>query len=322
MEKNAEGNKVLLIYNPRAGSGMFPANLDKIIEAFQSCGQFVHPVRGGTPELLDEVFGRINPDDYCKVIAAGGDGTLNLVVNAMIRNGINLPMGIFPAGTANDYAYYFDIPREINGMLEIATGNHTTDADVCMVNGEKYYINVLALGNLVDVSQKTDPNLKNTLGLVAYYLRALAELTKIEPFPVTIESEEFSGTESIYFMIAMNGRSAGGFRRIAEEAAINDGLVDVILFKELPSLVELPQLLLNLMQGNYIENKNVLFFQTAKVRLSSDRPIVTDTDGEQGPNLPIVLEVLEKKLKILTREDDMEGAVSSHVLPGIIWKDK
>lgn len=318
--KTAE--KVLLIYNPRAGNGMFPANLDEIIAAFQARGQFVQPIRGGTPELLDRVFRQIDPAQFCKIVAAGGDGTLNQVVNAMIRNGVNLPLAIFPAGTANDYAFYFDIPREIDEMLEIAVGDHFTDADLCAVNGEKYYINVLALGNLVDVSQKTDPNLKNSLGLVAYYLRAMAELSKVEAFSVTIESEEFSGTESIYFMLIMNGRSAGGFRRIAEEATINDGLVEVILFKEMPSLVELPQLLFELMQGNYTGNKNVIFFQSRKLTVSADRVVTTDTDGEKGPMLPITVEVLPKKLKIMTKENDMDGTVSGHTLPNFIRKSE
>lgn len=301
-----KNNKVLLFYNPKAGNGMFKSNLDLIIEKFQKKKMLIIPIRADRRGILNEIFKQINPKEYCKIIAAGGDGTINIVVNAMIEHNIDLPLAIFPAGTANDFAYYFDLPSKIEEMVEIATGENYTYADVGKAN-DKYFINVAAMGFLVDVSQKTDPNIKNTLGVVSYYLRGVVEMPNLKPIPVKITSEEYTAEEKIYFMLVMNGRSAGGFKRIAPNAEVNDGLLDVMLFREMP-IFEFAPLFINIMQGHHQENKNVKFFQTKKLKIESDQEVGTDIDGEPGAKFPLDIEILQKKLRINTLLPDMNGS--------------
>lgn len=298
--------KVLLIYNPKAGNGLFKANLDKIIEMFQKKNMLVVPVRTDKPAVICEMFHMAEEEGFTKVIAAGGDGTINIVVNTMLSCGTNLPIAIFPSGTANDFAYYFDIPNDIDGMVNIAMEENYTYVDLGCVNG-KYFINVAAMGFLVDVSQKTDPNIKNTLGVMSYYLKGVSEVPKLEPISIKIESEEYSGMEKMYFMLVMNGRSAGGFKRVAPDARMDDGLLDVLLFREMP-LTELPGLLINFMQGNHSENKNVVFFRTKKLHLETDMEIGTDVDGEKGCEFPLDITCVPKKLCVNTLRKDMEGS--------------
>ncbi|MFA5636116.1 MAG: YegS/Rv2252/BmrU family lipid kinase [Anaerovoracaceae bacterium] len=298
--------KVLLIYNPKAGNGLFKANLDKIIEMFQKKNMLVVPVRTDKPAVICEMFHMAEEEGFTKVIAAGGDGTINIVVNTMLSCGTNLPIAVFPSGTANDFAYYFDIPNDIEGMVNIATEENYTYVDLGCVNG-KYFINVAAMGFLVDVSQKTDPNIKNTLGVMSYYLKGVSEVPKLEPISIKIESEEYSGMEKMYFMLVMNGRSAGGFKRVAPDARMDDGLLDVLLFREMP-LTELPGLLINFMQGNHSENKNVVFFRTKKLHLETDMEIGTDVDGEKGCEFPLDITCVPKKLCVNTLRKDMEGS--------------
>jgi len=298
--------KVLLIYNPNAGNGLFKANLDKIIEMFQKKNTLVVPVRTDRPAVMCEMFHMAEVEGFSKVIAAGGDGTINIVVNNMLSCGTNLPIAVFPSGTANDFAYYFDIPHDIEGMVKIATEENYTYVDLGCVNG-KYFINVAAMGFLVDVSQKTHPNIKNTLGVMSYYLKGVSEVPKLEPITIKIESDEYSGMEKIYFMLVMNGRSAGGFKRVAPEARMDDGLLDVLLFREMP-LTELPGLLINFMQGNHSENKNVIFFRTNKLHLETDMEIGTDVDGEKGCEFPLDITCVPKKLCVNTLRKDMEGS--------------
>ena len=159
--------KILLFYNPYSGNGMFKNNLDTIIERFQDSGFQVVPVRAAKGNVIEQALGEMDQEMYRQIIVAGGDGTINICVNAMIRNNIDLPLAIFPAGTANDFASYFNLPKDIESMVDIAMGGKYTYADVGRCN-DKFFINVAALGNLIDVSQKTDPNLKNTLGVFAY----------------------------------------------------------------------------------------------------------------------------------------------------------
>lgn len=295
--------KVILAYNPKSGNGLFKNNLDTIVKAFQKKGYMIIPIRMDKKGILDEFFSKMNQEECAKIIAAGGDGTINIVVNAMIKADYHVPLAIFPAGTANDFAYYFDIPTDIDKMIEVAMSNKHTKADVGVVNG-RYFVNVAAMGSLVDVSQKTDPNLKNTLGVLSYYLKGAGEITKLKPMSVTVESNEFSGTVDIYFMLVMNGRSAGGFKKVSPKSSINDGKLDVMMFKA-AHLMELPQVLFKVLAGQHQESKDVIFFQTDKLRLDTDVDMGTDIDGEKGEKFPLDISVLPNRLEICTIVDDV-----------------
>ncbi len=312
MKKNLECKgmktfeKVLLFYNPYAGNGIVKTSLDTIVERFQEAGKLIVPIRIGDSELLDFVLKSIDPGDFRQIIAAGGDGTVNLCVNAMIRNNIDLPLSIFPVGTANDFAYYLELPSSIDRMIDIALGDCYTYADVGKVN-DRYFINVSAIGMIVDVSQKTDPNLKSTLGVLSYYIRGLQEVPNIRPIPIKVRSQEFSEDLKIYFMLIMNGKSAGGFKKISPYSEINDGLLDVLIFKEMP-IIEFGPLLVKILQGQHQDNKHVISFKTRELFLESKVKVGTDIDGEKGDNLPLQFQVISKKLKIFTLYDHMEGA--------------
>lgn len=298
--------KVLLFYNPHAGNGLFKTNLDMIINKFQKKKMLIVPVRADKRSLLDRIFANLDVNEYKKIIAAGGDGTINTMVNAMIKNDIDVPLAIFPSGTANDFAYYFDIPTSIDEMVEIALSDNYTYADVGKA-GEKYFINVLAMGMLVDVSQKTDPNVKNTLGIVSYYLKGVTEIPNLKPIPIKVTSDEKSVETEMFFMIVMNGRSAGGFKRISPTSEINDGKFDVMIFESMNAL-EFPGLLMGVLSGNHKKNRNVIAFQTSKLRIESSQKVNTDIDGETGDALPLDVEILPRRLRINTIIENMEGS--------------
>jgi YegS/Rv2252/BmrU family lipid kinase len=301
----AQKKKVLLFYNPNAGNGVFSNNLDAVVAAFQKKKLYLVPLRADGAGILDNFFNQVDMSSYQKIIAAGGDGTINTMVSAMVRHDIYKPLAIFPAGTANDLAHYFDLPDSIDDMLRIATNEKYTDMDVGLVNG-RCFVNVLAMGMIVDVSQKTDPNAKNTLGIMAYYLRGLAEVPKLKPIPVKITCPDRVVEEKIYAMLVMNGRSAGGFRRAAPEAVINDGLFDVVMFKGVP-VVNLAATMLSVLSGQHTNHKNVVYFRTPKMRIESPVDFGTDVDGETGEKLPLDIEILPSRLHINTLENDMEG---------------
>lgn len=295
-----ERNKVLLYYNAYSGSGMFQNNLDHIIDRCQYHGMQLIPVRAAKGRVIDEVLSQINPEEFNRIIVAGGDGTTNLCVNAMVRHGIHLPLGLLPSGTANDFAYYFELPSDLYSQMDIALGSKTTQADVGRVNN-RCFINVAAMGTMVGVSQKTDPNLKNALGPLAYYLKALTELPQIHPIDVKLITPEETFEEQIYFMVVMNGESAGGFRRLSPQSSINDGKLDVVAFRKMP-IVEFGPLLFEVVSGRHPENRNVLCFQVDQLRIESAEDLETDIDGEQGEKLPLEFSVLKKRLDVFVSE--------------------
>ncbi len=301
MNDKGSANKILLYYNAYSGSGVFKNNLDHIVDRCQQAGYQVVPVRAAKGIVIDNVLSEIDQNQFSRIIAAGGDGTMNLCVNAMVKYDIHLPLAILPAGTANDFAYYFELPSDIDYQLDIALGNKTTKADVGVVN-DRCFINVAALGALIDVSQKTDPNLKNAIGTLAYYLKAVTEIPQIRALPVKLTTPEQVYEENIYFMVVMNGESAGGFRKLSPESNMNDGKLDVIAFKKMP-IVELAPLLFEVVHGRHPNNKHVLYFQTDKLTIESEADISTDIDGEHGEKLPIEFSVLNKRLDVFVSKD-------------------
>lgn len=297
-------NKVLFCYNPNAGDGLFKSNLDYIIERFQLKGLFVVPIRIGKTDMLDKAMSKIDEREFRQIIAAGGDGTLNACINSIIKHNITLPLAIFPSGTSNDFAHHLEIPREIKEMTSIALGSRKTCSDVGMVN-DRAFINVAAMGNLVDVSQRTDPTWKNTLGVLAYYMKGLSELSVFKPLPVTVKSKEVNFEGEMYFMLAMNGVSAGGFRKLSPDAEINDGKLAVTIFKKMPP-TDLVPLVINYLQGNHQKNKNVIHFKTEEMYVESPVDIGTDVDGEQGEKLPLHFSILKSRISIYTLLNDMK----------------
>ena len=296
-------NRVLLVYNPSAGNGMFKNNLDKIISKFQAKGMLVQPVRIDENIQINDII-KNSKLSYKKIIAAGGDGTINSVVNALIANDKDIPLAVFPAGTANDFAHYFGIPTDINGMIDIALEDNYVTADVGEYN-DRYFVNVAAIGSVIDVSQKTETSVKNVLGIMAYYLKALTELHSLKPVKVDIHTPDMKLSEEIFFMVVLNGSSAGGFRKLGIHSSINDGVLDVIIFKEMP-MIEIPMLIFDVLHGKHENSDRVIYFQTKKIHIESEEQISTDIDGETGEPLPLDIEIVDKRVRVNVHRDSIE----------------
>ena len=289
--------RALLIYNPNAGSGVIKNHLDAVIDAFENKGMLLVPFRLGGSHTVEQIMMEHPINDYCKIIVAGGDGTVNLVVNSMVRHDIHIPLAIFPTGTANDLATHLGIPSDIESMIEASLSDDYMKVDIGKA-GSKYFINVLAVGMLVDVSQRTDPAIKNALGIGAYYLRSLAEVPFAHPHKLKITSEEKNLNEEVTAVLVMNGRSAGGFKEVAPLSEVGDGLLDVIVIRKLILPTMLPALL-SVVTGNHTKNdKQFVYFRTARLRIEAadNEKINTDIDGEMGDSLPIDVEILPGRL--------------------------
>jgi len=317
--------RVVLIYNPGAGDGSFTTDLEQVIAAFAEKEMLLVPIRLGAPITLDRVFTDSELKNCCKIIVAGGDGTINAVVNAMVKHDMQTPLAIFPTGTANDIASYLRIPADLESMIHVATDDHLSKMDVGIAaatapataatapataattpaTAARCFVNVLAIGMLVDISQRTDPAVKNTLGLGAYYLRGLAEIPFARPTPLRLISEDRTIESSSSAVLVMNGRQAGGFAKIAPYSEMEDGLLDVVFFHKLILPVMLP-VLLAILAGQHPKDKRVEYFKTSKLRIEPIGDIVvnTDFDGERGDPLPLDIGVLPGRILVHTPKID------------------
>ena len=288
--------KVKFIYNPYSGENAILDELDEVIKIHQQAGYTLVPYRIDKDVDVIDAFGDVKDERYHYILIAGGDGTVDSVVNAMAKCGVSIPIAILPVGTANDFGKFLGIPFDIKKACKQILSSEVTSVDLGSIN-DKYFINVASTGLFTDVSQKTDVNLKNTIGKLAYYLKGLEELPNFRRLKVKITSSEVNFDGEMYFMLVFNGKTAGNFN-LATHADATDGLLDVIVFKAIP-IRELIPLFIKVLKGEHLDSDNVLYFKTDKLRIESSEDIVTDIDGERGPEFPLDIKCIKGGLKIL-----------------------
>lgn len=288
-------DKVKLIYNPYSGENVILKELDIIMKMHQEKGYQVIPYRIQQGKKVSEALLDID-DSYKYILIAGGDGTVDSVVNAMMNMKIDLPIGILPVGTANDFGKFINIPSDVKEALERILSTEPVPVDIGKIN-EKYFINVASTGLFTDISQKTDDNLKNTIGKLAYYIKGLEELPNFRKLKVKITSEELVYDGEMYLMLVFNGQTAGNLK-LATRADATDGYLDVIVIKAV-ALYEIIPLFLKILKGDHLDSNKVVYFKTKDVLIESNEDIVTDIDGEKGPDFPLRVQCIKGGIKVL-----------------------
>lgn len=288
--------KVKFIYNPYSGENLILDQLDKVIKIHQEAGYTIVPYRIDREVDVINAFNDFKENNYYYVLIAGGDGTIDNVVNAMNKCGVSVPIGILPVGTANDFGKFLGMPSDISKACRQILSSEVTSVDLGSIN-DKYFVNVASTGLFTDVSQKTDVNLKNTIGKLAYYLKGLEELPNFRKLDIKIKSDEIDYEGKMYFMLVFNGQTAGNFK-LATRADVSDGLLDVIIFKAIP-IIELIPLFVKVLKGEHLDSDNVIYFKTNNLYIESQEDIGTDIDGEKGPGFPLHIKCIKGGLKIL-----------------------
>lgn len=288
--------KVKFIYNPNAGDNYIIDKLDEVIEMHQKYGYTVVAARMDDHLTMEEALRDIK-EGYHHILIAGGDGSVDILINYMMNHDVHLPIGILPMGTANDYAKYIGMPKDISKALEMMFTLPAMKMDLGKIN-EKYFINVASTGLLTDVSQKTHGELKNAIGKLAYYIKGIEQIPTFRKIPVKISSEEKSFEGDMYALLVFNGRTAGNLD-LAYKSKANDGLLDVILIKA--SLKEIVPLLGKLLRGDHLDDPvGLYYFQTKEITIeTTDELIVSDIDGERGPDFPLHIRCIPQGIEVL-----------------------
>lgn len=290
--------KAKFIYNPNSGEKSIVNNLDFIINIYQMYDITLVPYRINKNECIDKAFLDID-DTYEHLLLAGGDGTIDIIINTMKRLNIDLPVGILPVGTANDFAHSLGLSFDIKQALENIINSKPKAFDIGKIN-DKYFINVASSGMFTDVSQKINPDFKNYMGKVAYYITGIEQALHLRAFNIKVKSEEVEYKGNMYLMLVFNGKTAGNLN-LAYKAELDDGYLDVIIFKDMPIPKSIP-IFINVLRGEHLEKLNeddILYFKTKEIHIECMDELVTDIDGEKGPDFPLNIKCIEGGIKIL-----------------------
>ncbi|PHR90797.1 MAG: lipid kinase YegS [Blastopirellula sp.] len=239
-------------------------------------------------------------DDVDVVIAAGGDGTINEIVNGIMRTDSDptIAVGVVPYGTANDFATGCGIPKgDPLAALQIVAENAAVPIDVGKVNNQ-YFINVASGGFGAEVTAATPPQLKKAIGGAAYSIMGIITAAKMSPYHGKLITDE--GEEEVEMIVGAvgNGRFAGGGFAVCPHALLDDGLLDVMAIRDV-SLLEIGTLVDELMNANVDDKKFISYRQLSSFEIHTDRPLQLNLDGEPVKNTHYKFETLHKKLRFV-----------------------
>lgn len=283
-------SKLLFIYNPNAGKGSIQKSLSEIIEKVAEKGYSVtvQPTfKQGDGTEFTEKLG----SEYDVLLCAGGDGTLNEVVNGLMKireKGDRLPcLAYIPAGTVNDFATSHKIPKEVTGAIEVVVNGEDLFYDVGEFSSKKeglvsYFTYVAAFGAFTEISYATSQEAKNFLGKVAYFLEGLKSLQKIKPYHVKIEYDEGSIEDEFVFGMVANSKSVGGFKGLTgPEVYLDDGEFDVILVREPKNPLDFQNIISSFMNMD-MSSDFICHFHSKTVRIEPTEELQWTLDGEDG----------------------------------------
>jgi len=228
------------------------------------------------------------------IVAAGGDGTINEVVNGIADS--NVALGLLPMGTMNVFALELGLPpNDLKKCWEIIRAQHARMIDLPKANG-KHFVQLAGVGLDAQVVKETSQAFKRSFGPLSYLISA-AQIAARRPPRLLIESENAVTKEGSFVLIG-NGRLYGGPFPFFKNAIIDDGLFDVVVFKELGYL-EIIRYLQDVLFSSEIRTREVEYFQTRRLRVTSDEDVPVEIDGELADRCPVEFVIRERRLRVL-----------------------
>ncbi|PYK64498.1 MAG: diacylglycerol kinase [Verrucomicrobia bacterium] len=276
--------------NPAAGNGQATQEQERIQSIVGNC-----PVRVTSHCAEAEALARRAAEEgFGKIVAAGGDGTVNEVVNGIV--GSSAALGLLPIGTVNVFAMELGLPlRNLELCWDIIQGDNVRLVDLPSANG-RFFVQLAGVGLDAQVVKETSLAFKRSFGPLSYLISA-AQIAARQPPKLFIESESTSVDEASFVLIG-NGRLYGGPFPFFKHAVIDDGLFDVVLFKRLGYL-EIIKYLQNVVFSSDISAPDIEYFQTEHLRVTSAQDVPLELDGELAGSCPIDFRIQKKGLRVL-----------------------
>ncbi|HWY50643.1 MAG TPA: diacylglycerol kinase family protein [Chthoniobacterales bacterium] len=289
--------KPYIIFNPRAGAAADRERVLSQLAQLNPIGLRITRKAGDAEKWARDAI-RTKCDF---IVVAGGDGTLNEVVNGLATDAKKVRVGIVPLGTGNDFARTLGLPSSIEQNIDILRSAKTKRIDLVRVKSKRtrYFVNVSAGGFSGLVDGKITPKIKRAWGPLAYIRGAAAALSQLHSYHTQIlldDSEQLSA--ELYNVVVANGRFVAGGLPIAPEANPRDGLLEVVLIPKL-SGPEMAVLAAQIVLGKHLSSKATIFRRAKKISVRSRPGMCFNVDGELVGNAPAVFQILPRALNFV-----------------------
>lgn len=289
--------ETIIICNPGAGGVSDASSLAKQFARIPGATVLLTTSSGGATELARGAA----QNGAELIIAAGGDGTLNEVINGVAEFTGRVRLGLIPLGTGNDFARALDLPANADAAIDIILTGTTQPLDLVRVTSDqvRYFLNVSAAGFSCTVSEKMTPEMKQNWGPLAYLRGAASALADLKAYrtELVLDDQE-RRTLSTYNVVIANGRYVAGGIPVAPQALLDDGLLDIVVIPEL-SAADLAVLAAQVLVGKHLDNEKLFFCRASKVSIHSEPGMWFNVDGETVGNEPAVFEIIPRAVNFI-----------------------
>jgi lipid kinase YegS len=293
MATKALSRKVQLILNGKA------AGIDALRNAIEQQRAVGHRIKVRvTVKKADARRFAAEAGEAELLIAAGGDGTLNEVVHGLmdLSEGARPALGIVPLGTANDFANGCGIPPESEKALALCMEGHAVPIDIGKAN-EHWFLNAASVGFGAEVTATTPPELKRLLGHAAYTVMGAILAANVHHYHgrLVLPDREITGSGPV--AIVGNGRQTGGGLQVAPRARIDDGLLDVLVVRQIPAMALLAAA--RELQELSPDGEYISYWQTPWAEVYPEEAIPVNLDGEPVRLSSVRYEAVTKAIRLI-----------------------
>lgn len=273
--------KILLILNPKAGRG----------ETVDLLGSYISILAGdGSPvtiyftqcegDLIEYV--KKEGSQYDRIIAAGGDGTLNELATGYVEGGLETELGYLPTGTTCDFANTLGISPEITEAAKTARFGTGSQFDIGKFNEDKYFVYVAGFGAFTECSYDTPTELKNNIGKLAYLLNAIKNINSIRPIEVKINADGTIYEGKFLLGAVCSSLQLGGILQFEpDEVLPDDGRYELLLVRYPDNAGDVSSILNGLRNHDYSADV-FIFTRVSRLRFDFPEEVAWTLDGEYG----------------------------------------
>ena len=290
---------VFVIHGARADQ---PALRD-LVARLRAAGHLVEPRvtwEGGDATAFTADAARRGVD---VVVAVGGDGTVNEVVNGL--SGSDVPLGILPLGTANDFARQIGIPLDTDAAMDVILARDPVLVDTAELNGRRF-LNVSTGGVGAEATAETPAEAKEALGMLAYAITGVKKLVELAPQRAYFAGPGFEYRGDFLVFAVGNGRETGGGTALTPRASLTDGLLDLCIVEGMPR-ADFARLVLKLKRGDHLGEEGVRYVQLPEIHVEAQESISVNVDGESSDGFRLLYRVRPRDLRLLAATLPGEG---------------
>ncbi len=298
----------MVIVNPYAGTGATGRKWSKIQETLNNTSleyDFVHTDgKGHAVELAREAA----VSGYQLVVAVGGDGTLNEVVNGLVESGrgTDIAMGILNTGTGCDFARFLDIPRDFQLACSRLVNSVKASADVgvveCQFEGQpyrRYFISTASLGFDGEVAEIAEKRPRILHSITSYLMGVIEALGTYQNKDIRLYLDERQEDLCICSMVIANGGFYASGIQIVPDANLQDGLFEVMIVGDINKL-DLIQTLPKAYLGTHLNHPKIRLEKASRVSIESNDRVLIQADGELLGETPAVFYIIPSALSIVS----------------------